>query len=84
MAATTAFEKLMEPGYIGSLRTKNRIIKTAAGSGYYSPEGNPTDQMAGFYSAFAKGGVGLIIIENCGVECPRGTHFILPIFFRSL
>ena len=80
MTGTTGFERLMAPGYIGSLRTKNRIIKTAAGTGY-ALNGNPTDQMAGFYSAFAKGGVGLIIIENCGVEWPRGTHFI-PRGFR--
>ena len=80
MTGTAGFERLMAPGYIGSLRTKNRIIKTAAGTGY-ALNGNPTDQMAGFYSAFAKGGVGLIIIENCGVEWPRGTHFI-PRGFR--
>ena len=80
MTGTTGFERLMAPGHIGSLQTKNRIIKTAAGTGY-ALNGNPTDQMAGFYSAFAKGGVGLIIIENCGVEWPRGTHFI-PRGFR--
>jgi 2,4-dienoyl-CoA reductase (NADPH2) len=80
MTTINAFEKLMEPGYVGSLRLKNRIIKTAAGTGY-ALDGNPTDQMAGFYSAFAKGGVGLVIIENCGVEWPRGTHFI-PRGFR--
>ena len=34
MTAVNSFEKLMEPGYIGSLRIKNRIIKTAAGTGY--------------------------------------------------
>jgi len=73
-------EKLMEPGYIGNLRLRNRIIKTAAGTGY-AFNGNPTDQMAAFYSTLAKGGVGLIIVENCGVEWPRGTHFI-PRGFR--
>ena len=34
MTTAKTFEKLMEPGYIGSLRLKNRIIKTAAGTGY--------------------------------------------------
>jgi 2,4-dienoyl-CoA reductase (NADPH2) len=32
--------------------------------------------MNDFYGALAKGGVGLIIVENCGVEWPRGTHFV--------
>jgi 2,4-dienoyl-CoA reductase (NADPH2) len=79
MTTTTAFEKLMEPGYIGSLRLKNRIIKTAAGTGY-DADGHPTDRQAAYYSAFAKGGVGLIITESCGVEWPRGTHSILKGF----
>jgi len=69
------FEKLMEPGYIGRLRTRNRIIKTAAGTGY-AENGLPSERMNGFYGSLAKGGVGLIIVENCSVEWPRGTHFI--------
>jgi 2,4-dienoyl-CoA reductase (NADPH2) len=80
MATTPSFEKLMEPGYIGSLRIKNRIIKTAAGTGYDSG-GNPTDRQAQFYGSLAKGGVGLIITESCGIEWPRGTHSI-PAGFR--
>lgn len=80
MASHKSFDRLMEPGYIGSLRTKNRIIKTAAGTGY-SENGNPSERMADFYAAFAKGGVGLVIVENCGVEWPRGTH-VIPTGFR--
>jgi 2,4-dienoyl-CoA reductase (NADPH2) len=79
MTTMRAFEKLMEPGHIGNLRLKNRIIKTAAGTGYDS-DGYPTDRQAAFYAAFAKGGVGLIITESCGVEWPRGTHSILKGF----
>jgi 2,4-dienoyl-CoA reductase (NADPH2) len=75
MANSTKFEKLMEPGYIGRLRTRNRIIKTAAGTGY-AENGLPSGRMNGFYGSLAKGGVGLIIVENCSVEWPRGTHFI--------
>ncbi len=74
-------ERLMEPGTIGSLRTKNRIIKTAAGTGYADKDGNATDRMADFYGAIAKGGVGLVIVENCAVEWPRGTH-VVPTGFR--
>ena len=75
MAKGTKFEKLMEPGNIGRLRTRNRIIKTAAGTGY-AESGLPSERMNGFYGSLAKGGVGLIIVENCSVEWPRGTHFI--------
>lgn len=75
MAGSKKFEKLMEPGYIGQLRIKNRIIKTASGTGY-AENGLPCGRMNDFYASLAKGGVGLIIVENCSVEWPRGTHFI--------
>jgi 2,4-dienoyl-CoA reductase (NADPH2) len=75
------FERLLEPGTIGSLRVKNRIIKTAAGTGYADKDGRGTERMADFYGAIAKGGVGLVIVENCAVEWPRGTH-VIPTGFR--
>jgi 2,4-dienoyl-CoA reductase (NADPH2) len=75
MTNSKKFEKLMEPGYIGQVRTRNRIIKTAAGTGY-AENGLPSERMNGFYGSLAKGGVGLIIVENCAVEWPRGTHFV--------
>jgi 2,4-dienoyl-CoA reductase (NADPH2) len=75
MTTSTKLEKLMEPGTIGRLRTRNRIIKTAAGTGY-AENGLPSARMNGFYGSLAKGGVGLVIVENCGVEWPRGTHFV--------
>lgn len=69
------FERLMEPGRIGALKTRNRIIKTAAGTGY-AENGLPSKKMASFYGRLAQGGVGLIIVENCSVEWPRGTHIV--------
>ncbi len=81
MGEVRRFERLMEPGSIGSLRTKNRIIKTAAGTGYADKNGNATDRMADFYAGIAKGGAGLVIVENCAVEWPRGTH-VIPTGFR--
>jgi len=81
MVKISSFDRLMEPGSIGSLRTKNRIIKTAAGTGYADKDGRGTERMADFYGAIARGGVGLIIVENCAVEWPRGTH-VIPTGFR--
>jgi hypothetical protein len=34
---SNTFQKLMEPGYIGKLTTRNRIIKTANGTSYIEP-----------------------------------------------
>jgi 2,4-dienoyl-CoA reductase (NADPH2) len=68
------FEKLFEPGHVGKLRTRNKIIKTASGSGLIEPDGECGERIMGWYEALAKGGVGLIIFETTSVESPRGAH----------
>jgi hypothetical protein len=35
MARSTKFKKLMEPGYIGSVCTRNCILKTGAHAGFH-------------------------------------------------
>jgi 2,4-dienoyl-CoA reductase (NADPH2) len=61
-----SFDKLLEPGKIGKVRTRNRIVKTCGGA----------EDIAGFNLAFmeglARGGAGLIIWGDIAVEVPRG------------
>ena len=75
MADRTKFVKLLEPGNIGRVRTKNRIIKTASGTGMAEPGGIQGERIKGYYEALAKGGVGLIINEFTAVEHPRGARW---------
>jgi 2,4-dienoyl-CoA reductase (NADPH2) len=72
MTSSARFERLMEPGYIGKVRLRNRIIKTAAGTGLLESDGTVGGTIKDFYEAIAKGGVGLVIYEYCTVEWPRG------------
>ena len=58
------FEKLMEPAYIGKLKLRNRIIKTANGTSFVEPTGFISDRMIAYYENLAKGGVGS---ADCGV-----------------
>ncbi|MFC1901999.1 FAD-dependent oxidoreductase [Chloroflexota bacterium] len=74
MTSNKSFEKLLEPGYIGKVRTRNRIIKTASGSGLIENDGTCGERIMGWYEAMAKGGAGLIIFETNSVEHPRGNH----------
>jgi 2,4-dienoyl-CoA reductase-like NADH-dependent reductase (Old Yellow Enzyme family) len=63
----TSFERLLSPSCIGSVRTRNRLIKSAAGLQYWAQGDNPvTDKAKYLYEAFAKRGVGLIIMEATG------------------
>ena len=67
------FTKLFEPGMMGKVELKNRIIMAPCGSHYSSHYGVVTDQQLAYYSERAKGGAGLIVVE--GASCrkpPRG------------
>ena len=71
---TQRFEKLMEPGTIGPVKTRNRIIKTANGTSFIEPTGYVGDRALAYYETMAAGGVGLLITESCGVEYPLGVQ----------
>jgi 2,4-dienoyl-CoA reductase (NADPH2) len=60
------FDKLMEPGQIGKVRTRNRIVKTCGGA-----EDIGGHNLA-FMEGLARGGVGLILWGDIAVEVPRG------------
>lgn len=78
----TNFSRLLEPGNIGRVRTKNRIVKTAQGSSVIEPDtGFCGERALAYYENLVKGGVGLLIVESCGVEYPLGTHHP-PVQFR--
>jgi 2,4-dienoyl-CoA reductase (NADPH2) len=70
------FEKILEPGQIGKLRTKNRIVKTCGGAEDVGGINNA------FLEAIARGGAGLIIWGDVAVEYPRGVT--IPITGRHL
>ena len=67
------FTKLFEPGKMGKVDLKNRIIMAPCGTHYSSHYGVVTDQQLAYYGERAKGGAGLIVTE--GASCrkpPRG------------
>lgn len=52
---------LFEPGRIGKMTVKNRFVRTAAGDGWCTENGECTPGLIKFYSQLADGGTGLII-----------------------
>ena len=56
------FEKLFEPGRIGKLSTKNRIVMAPMGIiGLTEPDGKLLQRAIDYYVERARGGVGLIV-----------------------
>lgn len=60
--------ELFKPGAIGTMRTKNRIIRSATEEMHASNDGRVTDEYIRLYTRLAKGGVGLIITGNYGIN----------------
>lgn len=76
MAYSTKFQKLMEPGYLGSIRTKNRILKTGAHPGFFPFEGgNIQDKAIDYHEALAKGGAGIVTVGGAPLGVPPLVGF---------
>jgi 2,4-dienoyl-CoA reductase-like NADH-dependent reductase (Old Yellow Enzyme family)/thioredoxin reductase len=58
------FTKLFEPGRIGKIDLKNRIVFPPMVTHMATVEGDVTDQLIDYYAERARGGVGLIVIEG--------------------
>jgi 2,4-dienoyl-CoA reductase-like NADH-dependent reductase (Old Yellow Enzyme family) len=65
------FEKLFEKVRIGSTTLKNRIIFPPISTNLASVNGEVTERLTYHYSRRAKGGAGLIIIENVCIDYPN-------------
>jgi 2,4-dienoyl-CoA reductase (NADPH2) len=76
MIGKTRFEKLLEPGHIGSVKTRNRIIKTGAGLLIWRENDlHMRDEVKAFYEGIARGGVGLLIVEAPTIDYPLGVRW---------
>jgi len=65
------YEKLFQPIKIGSVEVKNRLIVPPMVVNYCTPEGEVTERFISYHEARAKGGWGLITVEQ-SVVCKEG------------
>lgn len=76
MIGQATFKKLLEPGHIGSVRTKCRLLKTGSSPGFYPWEdGYFQEQAIGFFDAIAKGGAGLATLGAAPLGVPPGKGY---------
>lgn len=68
-----SYEKLFEPGKIGNLEIKNRIVMPAMGCSLAESTGEAGARMIRYYAERAKGGAGLIITEITRVDDETGV-----------
>jgi len=70
------FQKLFEPGRIGQMELKNRIMMAATGTSLEREDGFVDDRIQNYYEERAKGGVGLIVMGIGAIDHPNGK--VLP------
>jgi len=71
--ARNKYAKLLEPFQIKNVILKNRMVKTSQWFVYPEPDGSVGERLIYFYATIAKGGIGLIIIEESACEYPLGV-----------
>ncbi|MFC2005550.1 FAD-dependent oxidoreductase [Chloroflexota bacterium] len=68
------FEKLFEPGWLGQMKLRNRIVMAPMGTRFSSRDGSVSQRTKDWYEARARGGAGMVIIEVTCVEGKLGRH----------
>ncbi len=63
-----AFPKLFEPGKIGQMVVKNRVLKAPQFTCLGAPDGSVTERLIRYYKEIARGGTGLVIVEYAWVD----------------
>jgi len=67
------FHPLLQPGRIGGLELRNRIVMAPMGSNFAEDDGTCGERIQAYYEARAKGGAGLLTMGVCAVAFPAGT-----------
>ncbi len=75
----TTFEHLLQPGRIGTMTLRNRLVMSPMETMYGTPEGLPSERTIAYFAARAAGGVGLVTVGATGIdhrhpETPGGLH----------
>lgn len=70
--AKSQYERLFSPGCLGTLQLKNRIVYPPMGTNV-CVGGEVTDRFLAYHEARAKGGVGMIIVENANISTAGGA-----------
>ena len=74
--AVIQFPKLFEPGRIGQMEVKNRIVLPPMNTNFCLNEGYISQRLIDYYEERARGGVGLLITEGMAVEAQGRRRFL--------
>lgn len=67
------YASLFQPGRIGRMELRNRIVMAPMGSNFAEADGYCGDRIQSYYEARAKGGAGMLTMGVCAIAYPHGT-----------
>lgn len=68
------YDEIFEPVKIGEIYIHNRVIFPPISTNFGRDDGHLTELFIRHYETRAKGGVGLLIVENSCISYPEGKH----------
>lgn len=68
------YKHIFEPFTVRRMTVKNRIMMTPMGTNYGEQSGEMSFLHINYYEQRAKGGTGLIMVENASVDSPEGSN----------
>ena len=68
------YPHIFEPLTVRRMTVKNRIVMTPMGTNYGEQNGEMSFLHINYYEQRAKGGTGMLIVENASVDSPQGSN----------
>lgn len=68
------YNHIFEPLTIRRMTMKNRVMMTPMGTNYAGQNGEINEKHIKYYEQRAKGGTGLIMVENASISSPEGSN----------
>lgn len=68
------YKHIFEPFTVKHMTIKNRIVMTPMGTNFGEQNGEMSFLHINYYEQRAKGGTGLLIVENASVDSPQGSN----------
>ena len=79
IAKTTGLEPLLQPGQIGTMTLPNRLVQSPIFTQYATTWGEASRKLIEYHRARARGGIGLIILENTSIDWEVGRTVGNPV-----
>jgi 2,4-dienoyl-CoA reductase-like NADH-dependent reductase (Old Yellow Enzyme family)/thioredoxin reductase len=75
--------KLLEPIQVGTMKLKNRIVYPPIENLFNNADGSVSDDLIAYYEKRARGGVGMIIVQNSHVDLKASRSAICQLSVAS-